>query len=58
MKVCILSMQRIQNFGSVLQAYGLKQLIEGLGHEVCFLDIEKKDNDYCLLGDYREAYPK
>lgn len=58
MKVCILSMQGIQNFGSVLQAYGLKQLIEGLGHEVCFLDIEKKDNDYCLLGDYREAYPK
>lgn len=58
MKVCILSMQRIQNFGSVLQAYGLKQLIEELGNEVCFLDIEKIDNDYNLLGDYREVYSK
>lgn len=38
MKVGILSMQRIQNYGSFLQAYGLKHLLEELGCEVQFVD--------------------
>lgn len=38
MKVGILSMQRIANYGSFLQAYGLKSILEGLGHEVEFAD--------------------
>ena len=37
-KVGIMSMQRIANYGSFLQAYALKQLIEGLGHKVEFAD--------------------
>ena len=37
-KIGILSMQRIVNYGSFLQAYALKQLIEGLGHQVEFVD--------------------
>lgn len=37
-KVGILSMQRIKNYGSFLQAYGLKSMIEDLGHEVQFVD--------------------
>ena len=37
-KVGIMSMQRISNYGSFLQAYALKQLIEGLGHKVEFVD--------------------
>ena len=37
-KVGILSMQRICNFGSFLQAYALKKTIEQLGHEVVFVD--------------------
>ena len=37
-KVGIMSMQRIANYGSFLQAYALKQLIEELGHEVEFVD--------------------
>lgn len=37
-KVGIMSMQRIANYGSFLQAYALKQLIESLGHEVEFVD--------------------
>ena len=43
MKVGIMSMQRIKNYGSFLQAYGLKMTIENLGHEVVFVDykIEK-----------------
>ncbi len=38
MKVGILSMQRIKNYGSFLQAYSLKKNIEALGHEVQFVD--------------------
>lgn len=43
MKVGIMSMQRIKNYGSFLQSYGLKMTIENLGHKVVFLDykIEK-----------------
>ena len=39
--VGIMSMQRILNYGSSLQAYGLKQIIEGLddGNQVSFLDF-------------------
>lgn len=37
-KVGIMSMQRIVNYGSFLQAYALKQLIEGLGYRVEFVD--------------------
>lgn len=42
-KVGILSMQRIKNYGSFLQAYALKKIIESLGHEVEFVDyhVEK-----------------
>lgn len=40
MKVGIISMQRVCNNGSFLQAYGLKRLIESLGHEVVFIDYE------------------
>lgn len=51
-RVGIMSMQRIANYGSFLQAYALKQLIENLGHEVEFVDYhvgtpvvkEKADN--------------
>lgn len=37
-KIGILSMQRIINYGSFLQAYGLKMLLEDLGHTVEFVD--------------------
>ena len=42
-KVGILSMQRIVNYGSFLQAYGLKMLLEKSGHNVEFVDyhVEK-----------------
>jgi len=42
-KVGVLSMQRIVNYGSFLQAYGLKMILEKLGHEVEFVDyhVEK-----------------
>lgn len=37
-KVGILSMQRIANYGSFLQAYGLKCMLEDLHYEVQFVD--------------------
>lgn len=37
-KVGILSMQRIANYGSFLQAYGLKNIFEELGCQVQFVD--------------------
>ena len=36
--VGIMSMQRIANYGSFLQAYALKSMIEELGHSVQFVD--------------------
>ena len=38
MCVGIMSMQRIVNHGSFMQAYGLKSMIESLGHDVKFVD--------------------
>ena len=40
MKVGIMSMQRVENYGSFLQAYGLKKEIEKLGHDVQFVDYQ------------------
>lgn len=40
MKIGIMTMQRVRNYGSYLQAYGLKKLIESLGHEVVFVDYK------------------
>lgn len=40
MKIGILSMQKILNYGSFLQALSLKMQFEQRGHEVFFIDIE------------------
>lgn len=39
MKIGILSMQEVKNYGSFLQAFSLKKNIEALGHEVEFINI-------------------
>lgn len=56
MKVCILSMQRVANFGSLLQSYSLKKTVESLGHEVSFIDIERRDLDDVLLNGSRQKF--
>ena len=65
-KIAILSMQRVVNFGSVLQAYSLRELVREITDaSVSFLDIEEADvlpsrksvpesTDY----DAPAAYPK
>lgn len=50
MKLCILSMQHVPNFGSALQSYALKGILESLGHAVAFLDIAPNEEDNRLLG--------
>ena len=42
-KIGILSMQRIKNYGSFLQAYGLRKLIEEQGHEVQYVDYHVEE---------------
>ena len=65
MKVAILSMQRVKNYGSVLQAYSLKKMIDEItGEEAAFLDPVYNDyypakmpvidsDDYESESDYR-----
>lgn len=53
MKIGILSMQRIQNFGSLLQAYALKNMLEKNGNEVSFIDIKYIEEDNGLLDGHQ-----
>lgn len=51
MKIGILSMQMVDNYGSVLQAYGLKKIMESLGCDVEFIDIKKIESDFKLIAN-------
>lgn len=56
MKVCILSMQKVNNMGSLLQAYGLKCMLEKFDCIVEYMDIKRIDEDYDLLGTNTQNY--
>lgn len=56
MKICILSMQRVNNMGSLLQSYALKSILEQLGNRVEFIDIKKIDEDYAILGNTKQSF--
>lgn len=58
MKVCILSMQEVINFGSVLQAYALKKILIELGHDVTFIPIKSSEEDNKLMQNYNKSYEK
>lgn len=49
MKIAILSMQEIKNYGSFLQAYSLKKNVEALGHTCDFINIIPGEQ----LGEYK-----
>lgn len=51
-KVGIMSMQRIINYGSFLQAYGLKSILEELGAKVEFVDYH---TGKCLVEEKKES---
>lgn len=40
MKIGIISMQRVPNYGSYLQALGLKSILSKMGHNVSFIDYK------------------
>lgn len=40
MRVGVMSMQRVVNHGSFMQAYGLKSMLESIGQEVIFVDYK------------------
>ena len=44
MKIGILSMQMVPNYGSYLQAYALKSTIESFGHQCFFIEPQKDIN--------------
>ena len=54
--VCILSMQDVQNMGSLLQSYSLKKMIEHMGYDVFFLDIERREEENRLIADF-QSFP-
>ena len=56
MIVGILSMQKVDNLGSLLQAYGLKKVLESLGSETEFMDIKKIDEDYNLSKEHAQDF--
>ena len=49
-------MQNVDNMGSLLQAYALKQTVECLGWDVEFLDIQPNHADNLLLGGKQLGY--
>ena len=56
MKVGILSMQRVVNYGSFLQAYALKQTLSELGHTVEFVDIENTERIYTNMWPHQRKF--
>lgn len=54
MLVGIMTMHRVPNYGSFLQAYSLKRMIESLGHEVVFIDYHAEP-DVEHRGDIAEV---
>ena len=52
MNICILSMQKVNNYGSVLQSYCLRKMLIELGHEVHFIDIEPNDQQFYMITNY------
>lgn len=51
MKIGILSMQEVKNYGSFLQAFSLKSNIEALGHSCEFVNIVPGEQ----LGEYKQS---
>lgn len=49
-------MQKVLNFGSLLQGYSLKCILEELGHDVSFIDIEKKPEEDILIKEYKKTF--
>ena len=56
MKACILSMQMVDNMGSLLQSFALKRILEGMNVQVEFLGITPNEEDNSLLKGISQHY--
>lgn len=56
MKIGILSMQMVDNMGSLLQSFALKRILEEMNAQVEFLDIAPNEEDNNLLNGIRQQY--
>lgn len=54
MEVGILTMHRVLNYGSFMQAYALKRVIESLGHHVTFKDFRRGESHH--IGEKAKVY--
>ncbi len=54
MKIGIMSMQRVVNYGSFLQAYGLKKVLETMGHNVEFVDYKAEHSIVKKINENQE----
>ena len=55
MRVGILSMQRVINYGSFFQAYALKKILEELGLEVTFIDLANGHPTHNTISENRDT---
>lgn len=54
MDICILSMQKVNNFGSLLQSYALKKMLDEKQNKVAFIDIKRIQEDDVLIKERTE----
>ena len=52
MRIGIISMHRVVNYGSFLQAFALMKYFEELGHDCHFIDIKDEDGTFDYLKTY------
>lgn len=53
-KIGIMSMQRIYNYGSFLQAYGLKKMIEGIDNDISVIFVDYKPGAPLVVTNTKE----
>lgn len=58
MKIGILTMNRIVNYGSFLQAYALREMLQELGYDVEFMDIGPEKRSYYNMYGNNPNYHK
>lgn len=44
MKICVITLHTVNNYGSVLQTYATNYILEKMGHQVIFVDYWRKNN--------------
>lgn len=58
MNICIITVYNSENCGSFLQAYALKAVLEKFGHNVYFLERNKKDTSHSLKLHIKDSIKK